>query len=207
MDGDALLYVCRDEVVLCTTSISAQAVDFFLQKFLSLAKIRHDADQFILQPVSDQDALKTLQMQGVKEIHLGAVLYQASMSYIQRQHHPQGMLGALAKSVKAVLGSEHDVTPDALTVSVVLKKDGRMKGKSVGDARLQALGEKIVTDQQVGDDFAIITNDDQKITPQSIAVKTHTLIESLGKSVTREDAWLSLKAFFDKLVSNGTIEQ
>jgi hypothetical protein len=207
MDGDAFLYVNVNDVCLCTTGMRDASIQYFLQDFFKQAKIRNDAVQFILAKVSNVSKIKLIQSQGIREIEIRAVLYQATLTYNRRKAQTQSVLGAAAKHIKYVLGNEHDVNSDALQVALAIKTDRRRKGLKLGEKRIQTLATDLIKHQEDDDDFVIITKKDQRIGPNEIFMKTIVEIDSIGKSVQRDKAWKQLHVFYQLLDDAGALEQ
>jgi hypothetical protein len=207
MDGDAFLYVNGNDVCFCATALRDSTIRHVLQDFFKLASIRKDATQFDLLKIADVNKVKLLQSQGVAEIELRSTLSTATVNYHRRRLQPQGIIGAAAKQLKAVLGKEHDVTSDALRVMLVIKTDKRRKGIALGEKRLKTLATNVVNNQEEDDEYTIVTKAGQRIGPKEILMRSTVLIDSIGKSVQRDKAWKELYAFYEVLESSGALEQ
>jgi len=133
---------------------------------------------FDLLKVANVDAVKFLQKQGVKEIEIRAALFEATAHYHRRKSKTQRLLGGVARQAKAIFGSEHDVTNDALKITLKVTRDGR-GGKSLklGGKRIVELATDLVEHQEGGDDFYILTNGGQKIGPKEIFMRSKAFIE------------------------------
>ena len=205
MDGDAFLYVNGNDVCMCSTSMSDGAIQYFLQQLFKAAQIRGDATQFVLEKISDVNKIRLIQRQGIKEIEIRGVLFQASFS--RRKDQAQSILGAAAKQIRHVLGNDHDVNSDALQVGLTVKTDRRRKGLKLGEKRVQTLATDLLRNQENGDDFVIITKEDQRIGPKEIYMRSTVAIDSKGKSVERDKAWKELYGFYQALDDAGALEQ
>jgi hypothetical protein len=173
MDADAFAYVRGNHVCLCTTSMTDSTTRQFLADLFVRAKLRKDASEFDLLKVGDQSKLKIIQDEGVKEIDIKGTIYEATAHYNKRKGQAASLLGHLGKEVRAILGSANDVNDDALDVGLTLKIDHRRKkGISLGEKRLKSIAESLVENLEKGDDFSIITNNDRKITPDELFMKT-----------------------------------
>jgi hypothetical protein len=207
MDGDAFLYVNHNDVCFCATGLRDSTIRHVLQEFFRLARIRKDADQFDLLKIADVNKVKLLQSQGVAEIELRSTLSVATVSYNRRKLQPQGILGAAAKQVKAILGKEHDVTSDALRVMLTIKSDKRRLGIALGEKRLKTLATSVINDQETDDEYVIITKGGQRIGPNENLMRSTVMIDAIGKSVQRDKAWKELYSFYETLESSGALEQ
>ena len=145
---------------------------------------------------------------GVKEIVLRATMFQATADYQKRQLHTQGILNAAARQARIFLNKEYDVTNDSLRIELSIKTDDRLrKHLTLGEKRIQTMAIDLVQNQQIDDDYLIITQDGQKVRPNEIYVRTAVLIDVKGNSVDRDVAWSKIYAFYKELARTGVIEQ
>ena len=207
MDGDAFVYIRDNHVCLCATGIHDSTIQFFLQTFFKDAKFRKDAHQFSLLKIASVDKIKLIESQGVKEIELGASVYEATRHYQRRKAQPQGLLGAISRHLKTVLGAANDVNHDALAVSLTIKADRRRLGLPLGEKRIQTLATGLIDNQEKDDKFVIITKGDQRISPDEIFVRSKVQIDSKAKSVDRDKAWHEVYEFYEMLSSSGALGQ
>ncbi|HWI27379.1 MAG TPA: hypothetical protein VN668_10455 [Stellaceae bacterium] len=208
LDGDGFVYARDNDVCLCGTAMQDTTVRYFLHQFFWKAGLPRIASQFDLMKVANITAVKLLQKQGVKQIELRSTLYQASANYHRRRAHPQGLLGALSKHLRAVAGNEHDVNNDALRIELTLKTDKRRtSGIKLGEKRIKALAIETIQNQEGDDDFVIVTKADQRIGPDEINMRTKVQIDSDGKTVNRDKAWEALFHFFNTLDEAGALEE
>lgn len=207
MDADAFLFIKGNDVCMCATNLHDGGIRDFLIAFFEKAKIRKDSSLFDLIKVASIPKLKLIQNKGVEEIELRASMYWASAHYLKRKAQPQGLLGGIARHVRAILGNEHDANPDALNVTLTLKTDRRRKGLTLGEKRLKEIGLEVLRNQQKGDEFTIITKDGQRIGPDELYVRTTAEMESLGKSVQRDEAWKEVVKFYEFLEGAGALEE
>jgi hypothetical protein len=208
LDGDAYVYVNQDHVCLCTTIIRDGAISNFIKDLFQKATLPKGYNNFVLMKAADISKLKMLHSQGVKELELRAVLYEATALYEKRRARATGALGAIGKHFKAVLGKPHDVTPDSVRVALTIKVDRRFsKSLSLGEKNIEDLAADIVENAEAQDDYVVVTQTGQKISPHEIFIKSTVLIESDGKTVNREKAWRELSLFHTQLESAGVFEQ
>jgi len=206
MDGDAFLYIRKNDVCLCATQVSDGTLRYVLAMFFRQSGIRSDADQFVFSKVANLSKISMLQSQGVKEITLKGSVYEATAKYLSRKGKPAGLISQLAKDFKALLGIEHDANRDGLRVAMTFVADNRMTGITVGSKQLEKLAIMTVEDAEDGDEFVIETKLGQKITQSEIFIKSAATMESLGKSVAKDGAWAELKAFYESLSASGALE-
>jgi hypothetical protein len=157
--------------------------------------------------VADIGRVKMIQSQGVKEIEIRATLSEATAHYEKRKATANSAVGVAAKHLKAIFGKQNDVTEDALKIWLTLKTDHRMKGLKLGQKRIESFAIDLVNDKSDDDDYVIVTQSGQRISPKEIFVKTNVTIERDGKTVQRDKAWRELVKFFGDLKDLGILEQ
>ncbi len=208
MDGDAFLYVNGDHVCLCGTGMRDGAIRQFLHEFFAKAKLDKKFLMFELMKAPKMDKLKMLKKEGIKEIWLGASLYQATTQYENRKLTTAGSLRSLANHIKKVIGAENDEIDDSMRVAIVIKTDERVrKHLKLGQARIEKLAQDVVKNYDKNDDFVIETDSGQRISADEIFISETVLIDSHGKSVKVQKAWESLSDFYKELKKSGALEQ
>jgi hypothetical protein len=208
LDGDAFLFVRGNHVCLCATGFRDGAISWFLHEFFAKAQIRKDATRFELIKAADISKVKLLHSQGVKELEIKALMFNATAHYERRKATTYGALGATGKFLKSILQKPNDYTADSLKVILSLKVDRRFsKSIKLGERRIEQLSADVVKNAEKGDDFAIITKTGQRISQNEIFMRSKVQIDSEGKTVQRDKAWNELVAFFNVLTSSGAVEQ
>lgn len=205
LDGDAFVFIKGDDVCLCTTSLRDASISYFLQMLFDKAKLNKDAKKFILAKIANTSKLKLLHQRGVKEIEIRATTYDATARYLKRKSHVVGAIGEAIKAVKAFLGRQNDANADGLRVALTIKTDGRSKALTIGEKEIKKLAADIVQNPD-DEDYVIVTNDGQKITPSEIFMKSVATIKSDGKTVNCDHAWAELQKFHGMLDDSGILE-
>jgi hypothetical protein len=184
------------------------AVRQFLYEFFGKAKLGEHATKFDLLKVANVNKIKMLQSQGVKEIWLRATLYQATVQYERRKSQTSGILGTIAKQIRTIAKAESEDFDDSIRVEVTITTDERVrKHLTVGEKRIETLGVDVVRNQEDYDDYIILTKAGQKVGANEIYIKDVMQIDSLGKSVKRNQAWDALASFYKELEKLGALEQ
>ncbi len=207
MDGDAFLYVRGNDICLCATAMRAGTVRDFLHKFFVQAEIRKDASEFHLVNALDPDKVAFILKRGVKEIDINGTMHRASVDYAKRKAEAVGFIESARKHFNAIVGSQHDVTPDGIRVRITLKLDRKRKGITIGHKKLERIAVSIVENEQEMDEYTIITNDGQRISPHEIVLRSQAEIDSMGKSVKRSAAWEVLLDYYGELADSGQLVQ
>lgn len=208
MDGDAFLFVHRDDICICATQMHIAAVQFFLRSLFTKAGLKNNPEQLLFMRAADIKKVTKIRKEGVKSVEISASLYEASASYMKRKLEVQGILGTVARHVRALTGNEKDVTDDALKAKLTLTVDKRRrKGVALGTKRIEDLALDLVNSEQADDDFVIETNTGGRITASEIYVRARVPLEKTGKSLHRSDAWSKLEAFYNQLRETGQLDE
>ena len=203
MDGDVFAFIKGDDTCICSTALRDSSFYVFLLELFKKAKLEDKSDKFELQKVANVDKLKMIKKEGVKEIDIGATLFDASVKYINRKDG-MGVFGTVAEHLRAIFKDDGQPKEDSLKVQISIVTDGRMKGQPVGEKRMTTLAEELIN----GDEpYSILTKADQRITPSEVYVRTRVPIERFGKSVKRAKAWNELDSFYRRLHANGVTAQ
>jgi hypothetical protein len=206
LDGDAFLYMHEDHVCLCTTGLHDRAVSTFIRHLFEKANVPQHYRDFDLMKVADISRLNMLHKQGVRELEIRGALFKVTADYVRRKAQVTGVLGAIGKELKTLLGKPHDVTEDSLQVILTIKTDRRSKHLVLGEKNIEELAEDVVKNTEDDDAYVIVTGTGQKITPTEIFMKSTASIEADGKTVDRDNAWQELLKFYNQLQSDGVLE-
>lgn len=203
MDGDIFVFVRDNHVCFCSGSglMREGSLQRFLAELFDKAGLGENSAAFVLEKVADAQALALIEAQGVKRISLNASVYAAVTHYAGRNQQPvSALMQAGRRLYNAVWADDNEDRNDNLLLQVSVQADGRIKAnKELGFQRLEELARQIVQTEQDGDDYTIITNDDQRISPGKFSLQKTVSLPALGKSVSREPTWSELMAFYHGL--------
>jgi hypothetical protein len=208
MDGDAFVYINKDDVLLCTTGISLGTVKYFFQSFFEHSRIRKDSTSFDLLDATNVHKYALMRSRGIKEIEMSASMYEASASYVSRKTQVMGTLGHIGRHISALISkSPHDIPDDSLRVKLLFTVDGRKKtGISIGHRRMEEMAGDIIRNQSDNDKFKIILDGGDIITPDDLVLRKKVSLGKLGKSVVRDDVWVALLEYYQELSRENLLE-
>jgi hypothetical protein len=87
-----------------------------------------------------------------------------------------------------------------------IRADGRIRTNAgSGFQRLQEIARQIIETEEEGDDYTIITKDNQRITPKELILQKTLSLPAAGKSVSRQPTWDELQTFFNELCADHRI--
>lgn len=208
MDGDAFLYINGNDACVCLTGLRDGSIREYLCDLFKKAALGDNATKFDLQKVANIDKIKMLHKQGVKEIELRATMFQATHQREVRTNEASGVLRSAAKFINDVLFREDVEVEDGIRVQIILKTDERLRKNIIlGEKKIEKIAVDVVTNQVEYDDYVIVTKSGQRIGPKEIFVRALFQIDSKGKSVTCDKAWLALEKFYKELKHSGVLEQ
>jgi hypothetical protein len=208
MNGDVFIFVRKDNVCVCANAIHDGTIRNYFHSIFNKAKLQESSTKFDLVSVANLERVKFIHDHGIKSITLNAALFKASNDLIRNSKRTRGGTGAVAKFLTAMFGKENDVTNDSIVVKLTLETDGRVrKHIQLGEQRLEHWAVDLVTHQEPGDDYVIITKDKQVIRPDELKVQKLCSVLIKGNSVDREHAWTELLDFYRDLCETGAVEE
>ncbi|PNE11787.1 MAG: hypothetical protein CR217_06935 [Beijerinckiaceae bacterium] len=147
-----------------------------------------------------------LHKQGVKEIELRATMFQATLQYEVRKNEACGVLRSAAKFIN---DAREDVeVEDGIRVQIILKTDERLRKNIIfGEEKIEKIAVDVVKNEVDYEDYVLVTKSGHRIGPKEIFVKGLFQIDSKGKSVICDRAWLALEKFYKEMKHSGALEQ
>jgi hypothetical protein len=209
MDGDIMVLVVGNHVLLCATNLHEKRAERYMTGIIEATGLPRNASTFSLCRSANVDKLRLIQSQGVKAINLDVSLFDATLDNIDRTTVRQQIGGILMDQVKAMIFK--DKTPEEianaenLTARVILTYDSRKKGMSLGREGVEQLAIQMLDDDDEG--FSIRTAGGQRIKGSDISLTKIVKIQKHGKSVFCSDAWRELETYYYELRADGLLEQ
>jgi len=222
LDGEVFVYVKDNHVILCPSGVRENVVQVYILHVLRAVKKEGIAETFELDKVAKTNKLRMIREEGVKEIDLDTSLYEASLLHIDKQNPKISSLKkVITEQLLAVFGKDKDLKEikekENLNLRVSLRYDGsearkHMKEAEFGQAgkkRLEKTAEQVISEFEEDHEngFVIVTGQGNRITSDEIRVSDTFRVKTLGKSLSKPEAWVKLKAYHDRLKSDGVFEQ
>lgn len=209
MDGDTMIFVSGDHVILCSSTLHEKQSERYLTRIVELAKISTHAGNFGLSKVANIDKVRLLKKQGVKAIILNSTLYSASLEHLERTTVSKTLSGGIADQVLAIFGknmNEQELEKaENINVNLKLSFDSRKSGAVFGQEKLGAIANLMVNEDD--DNFIIETMTGEKISPNDVVLSKKTSMQKFGKTVYCQDAWRELENYYLELKNGGLLEQ
>lgn len=209
MDGDIMLFVSGNNVMLCATTLHEKTAERYMKCMIEAAEIDKAASQFKLDKAGNIDKYKLIKAQGVKSITLSSSISEASVAHAERKTVSSKISGRLMDEVKALLLKDipQDEIDQAenLNARIELSYDSRRKKSSIGRKALNSVATQIIDDDEDG--FEITTLSGETIRESQISLRKSVTLAKYGKSVWRDEAWSALLEYFQELKSGGFTEQ
>ena len=218
LDGDIFILVQGNHVILCPSGVQESVASNYFRKMLT--KVGIDITAFKLEKVAKTDKIKMLQKEGVKEVRLGASLYDASLEQINKEQPKISSLKkVISEQIQKIFAQDDElkeiVEDENLNIKLSISFDGReaMKHKSepaygvVGKNRLLSASKQLLSQDEDQDGFVILTGKGNEISQGDIKVSEMFNVKTLGKSLNTNDAWEQLKNYASQLKQTGVLEQ
>lgn len=208
MDGDLLLVVAGNEVLLCGTSLHESRFEHYCASIFNAIDLPPAASMFKLSPVADVDMVVVVENEGVKSISLDATAFSASIERAGRQSIRRNVSDGVQEIVRALFGSDDQLQDvyqrENVSAEIVFKFDKRKKGGEVGQERMAALATQLLDEPTDG--FTIKTFGNTTLRHGDITLQKVVKIPANGKTVDRELAFHELAAYYNELKAAGQLD-
>lgn len=229
LDGEVFVFVRKNHIILCPSGSRENIVESYFYKILKKAGHTDVAETLDLNKVAKTSKINMIQNEGVKEISLGASLYEASRDYIESKeidnNDPsiKGLIANFTEDVKRVFSKDKKLNEidekENLNVKITIKFDGnkaKRKNNPIdygvsGKKRLAKTSDMLIREFEEDYDedysFKIVTGANNTITPEEIRVSDKKFIKTHGKSLDKRDAWDKLLEYYNELDTTGVLKQ
>lgn len=223
LDGDIFVLVKGNHVVLCPSGAREGTAIQYIRNILNQTGHRDISMTFELEKIAKTSKINMIREEGVSEILLQSSLYDASLKQLDAEHPKVLELPAtVAQQLRQVFAKDpalKDISEaENLNVSLSIKFDGKEGRKKVhknsqfgviGHKRLYEVSADVLEQYEVDDSesFTIVTGAGNRITADEVRVSDSMQIETLGKSLSYDDAREKIRAYLDRLKLSGILEQ
>jgi len=203
LDTEIVLYIVDNHILACNLS----GKDKLLSKiFLEIAK-RADIirDDFVIDitDVPNTPELGRINKVGVKNIELNLTSYLSSIEEFALKSQSSSVAQFFEKLLGAPSSLE-DVQKRAATKGKLLLSRGKFSKEEINkDEWLTSIGGKIVDENL--DDYTLTLEDGSKVSTKSLKVSKLVQLNKHANSFSREYAHLTLSAYYDELLDNGSL--
>jgi hypothetical protein len=214
MDGDVMLFVKKNHVLICSTSLHENQTEQYLRKLLEAAGSKKRAKHVTLRKIGNIDKIRLIMAQGVKAVGIDASLYHASIMRLNRDTATtrKNILFSVSTAIADLFAKDQEIKDAKLSeninTEVLFSLDGRKKREFIAERQLRTLANTILAESDKSEEsgFFILTKNNDKITAENIAIKKHVTLDSFGKTVFHQDAWDALANYMTDLEEGNIIE-
>lgn len=220
MDGDMMLLVARDHVILCPSGMREGISTNYLRALLDTGGRQEDALQLDLQPIANRSVVAQLAREGVKSVRMNVALYQETLaqvgpvrgrdprslgSQIQRSLHGS-LVGELLQILQPDRSADELLGMENLHAKVIISYDRRSgDGTDEEQDAIKQLAERLA--QQEDDGYVIETFRGEKIRESEIALRKPVMLPPFAKTVFHQDAWREMLAYLEELRRTGALQE
>jgi hypothetical protein len=205
MDGDLFLLISGNDVVACSSGLHEHKLQEYCADVFNRAGLQPRTSMFRLTPVGNVDQMEVIAREGVRQISLGASVFEASVEHLRRQTLRRRFGDGVVKALRTIfaddLGLKDIEAQENLSAELVIKFDARRKGGEIGRKRIDKLAEKLITDSVDG--FKIKTFGDTTLGHDEVSLQKLVDIPVHGKSVERDATFSQLVSYFKQLDDDG----
>lgn len=209
MDGDIMVLVAGNHVLLCATNLHEKRAERYMSGIIEAAGLDRMASNFCLGRKANVDKIKLIQAQGVKAVNLNVDLFDATLDHVERNTIKKRVGGALMDEIKAFIfkdkTQEEIGNAENLSAKITVTYDSRKKGGGLGRQGVHDLASQMLADEE--ESFSIVTKLGEKINGSEISLRKTVSLPKHAKSVYCSDAWRELETYFYELKAGGLLEQ
>lgn len=209
MDGDTMLFVAGDHVIVCSSTLHERQAERYLTQIIDLAEIAPHAGNFSLTKIANIDKVRVLNTQGVKSINFNSSLYSASIDHLERTTVNKSLMGEIADKILAIVGKDMNEegleNAENISVNLRLSFDNRKVGADESKKRLGEIANLMVTEDDDG--FFIETMDGGRVSHSDIVLHKKMKMQKFGKTVYCQEAWTALENYYLELKEGGLLDQ
>ena len=206
MDGDLMLKVTGNNVVLCPSGLREGFVGQYFRLLFQQAQMENWTEDFDLLKIANVDKVEQIEREGVKAIRLDVGLYEEGVEEIRRT-----MRRSLNDELRDWLLSMFMDDPDLqqlrqeenLNARLLITWDGRRGGGQIGLRRLAEMSTQLVGEEEEG--YTVETRSGATIRAQELNLRKKVVLQAFGKTVNHQNAWREIKRYFDELEENGAL--
>lgn len=205
-DGDCYLLCSNKYVIFCQNGISSDKAGVYLSNIIS--SVLGVGDVFRLVPVARIDRVTLLARHGVKSISFKMSAHRLSVDSTFDSGRKLGFFSGLASIFKKDDSlEEQDSKLNDIMIGIDVSARGNRRASQASKDALCALGLNLLKGD-LGDteDICIITNNNEKLSLDSIRMQTSVNIKMAEKSLDFESAFDKMVGYMNDLKSEGLLD-
>lgn len=208
MDGDLLLLVSENDVIMCSSSLHEHKFSEYCAGVFDKAGLPPDASMFNLMPVADADQLEVIEDEGVKQISLDTTAFTATANHVSRKSIRRKIGDGVMDVFRVIFADDPDLRDidklENLSAEMVIKFDRRRKGGELAQERIQSIAKQLVSEPTDG--FKITTFRGTTLGHDQILLHKAINVPADGKTVQREAVFREMLTYFQELNDAGHTE-
>jgi len=200
LDGDAMMLINGNDVIICVSDVSEPATIAYLRALMEKAG-RTESNNFELRRTANPATVRTLVRDGVKSVNLNVSAFSATLPLALNEsvNIADQIKAGLNTALSVLIGG--DRTPADLEREADLQTSIELKARGNNELALAAAAR---TAENVLDSFydgyEIVTKNGVRITASEISVKEQARFAANGTTVDHNDVWDHMDGFFARLI-------
>lgn len=213
-DGDAMLRIEGNHLMICLSGLTENRVNWYLQQFILKAGNPEAAKDLAVEKPVDINKVGILQREGVKSVDFGMSLYRATADEITegtrkgRKSFKEDVTKKLRDFLDSMIGRDKSVQDimdyENVRAKLIITYDGRKKLGALEAEALNMLGAKMLLEDD--DDIKIRTGRDNIISASELTLRRRIDFIKTGKTIAYIDAWKECDSYFDEINASDEIE-
>lgn len=209
MDGDLMMRVSGNHVVLCPSGIREASAINYLRALIDRAGFTEQSYGFELVKIANVNKTQLIAQQGVKAVRLDVALYDETLREMEHRTVRRTIQDSIVNEILALVGrdssAEEIASAENLQARLIISFDRRRKGGALAREELMKFADNVAREEDEG--FVIETFSGERISGAEISLRKPVKIEAFGKTVPHQAGWSELEKYFQELSRTGAIEQ
>jgi hypothetical protein len=156
--------------------------------------------------------LNLIKEHGVRSVELSTNAFDMSLPNANRKNWVSKTLGFFGDELNALVKKDKTTIEqkelEDLLVSVEVRLDGNTRAVQGAQNFIEELAEGVLFEKDASiSEFAIVTQQNERITSCDIRLQTSINVERKDNSVSHNSAWSQLSGYLDELTAGNLLEQ
>lgn len=205
LDGDAMLLINGNDVIICTSNIHENTAVQYLRDLVASSKQGKDDHSFDLLKIANREIVGKLIKEGVKKITLDAHAFSESLRPTGDDNKSlfSSAKAGMTRLLNALVGQDADAdeVSERAEVEAAITIRADLRRRDGAEVVAAESAERVLDLFDSG--YEIETVSGIKITPDEIAVRRRLSFPSDGKTVKYRPVWTALAKFYNSLLADG----
>jgi len=208
MDGDLMMGVRGNDVVLCSSGLTEAFAGEYLRLLFERAELDDNFGAFELLKVADVEKTQQVALEGVRSVSLDAALYEEAIRELDEATVRQRLGGSVRNWFSGFFEEDPDLEElqqgENISAKLVIAFDGRRLGGERGQQKLESIADRLIEEDESG--YTIETRRGTKIRANELSLRKQVNFRPYGKTISHQSAWDEIGQYIIELGQSGALE-